>query len=295
MPAGGTGLRLGPFKGGLNNASDPSAIQDTELAECINFDFDTDGALTSRPPISFMLSGPAGSQNIDILGYYVDTSGANWLIASADNSLYYLGSGSWVQITTGFRGTAMVQYNNKAWIVAEPGSVSNGGSWVPTTIGAAGTWTTVASMPKGGAAGLYKERMYIVAGRSATANESRLSFSNLADPGTWSGSDFIDISPGDGQKLLDLYVLGSNMYLFKNDSTYVYSYDAAPTKGVVNNLSKSIGISDSGCVVQYENYLMVYHEDFVYELINGVHQKLNVRVDFQITGGGTYFKANSLS
>jgi hypothetical protein len=297
MGAGGTGLRLGPFKGGLNTASDPSAIQDAELAECINFDFDTDGALTSRPPIVDLLTGPVAVQTIDLLGYFVDSSGTNYLIGSTDNAVYYFGSGVWVQITTGFRATAMVQYLNKAWLVAMPGSASSGGSWVPTTFGAAGTFTTIASMPKGGAAGLYKERMFIVAGSAATTNESRISFSNLADPATWSGSDFIDVSPGDGQKLLDLFVIGSNMYLFKNDSTYIYSYDAAPTKGVINPISKSIGASDSGCVVQYENYLMVYHEDFVYEIINGVHQKLNTRVDFSgdFSGGTSYFKANSLS
>lgn len=297
MAGGGAGLRLGPFKGGLNTASDPSAIQDTELAECINFDFDTDGALTSRPPITNLLDGPIAAQNIDLLGYYVDSSGANWLIGSTNNAVYYLGSGAWVQITTGFRATAMVQYLNKAWLVAEPGSASNGGSWVPTVVGSPGTFATVASMPKGGAAAIYKERMFVVAGTMATANESRITFSNLADPNTWTGSDFIDISPGDGQKLIDLYVMGSNMYLFKGDSTYVYSYDASPTKGVVNNLSKAIGVSDTGCVVQYENYLLIYHEDFVYELINGVHQKLNTRVDFvaNFSGGTSYFKANSLS
>lgn len=297
MPPGGQGLRLGPFKGGLNTSSDPTAIQDTELAECINFDFDTDGALTSRPPVTDLLTGPVASQNFELLGYYVDSSGANWLIGSSDNAVYYLGSGAWVQITTGFRARAMVQYLDKAWLVAEPGSASNGGSWVPTTIGAAGTFTTVASMPKGMGAGIYKERMFIVAGSLATTNASRLSFSNLADPATWSGSDFVDITPGDGQKLIDLFVIGSNVYLFKHDSTYVYSYDSSPTKGVINTVSKVVGASDTGCVVQYENYLMVYHEDFVYEMVNGVYQKLNTRVDFvpDFTLGTAYFKANSLS
>lgn len=297
MPPGGTGLRLGPFKGGLNNASDPTAIADTELALCDNFDLDIDGSLTSRPPISSLLDGPVAAQNMDLLGYFVDSAGTNWLIGSTDTAVHYFGSGAWVQITTGFRATAMVQYLNKAWLVAQPGSASNGGSWVPTTVGAAGTFTTVASMPKGGAAGIYKERMFIAAGRDATSNESRLSFSNLADPGTWSGSDFVDINPGDGQKLLDIWVMGSNVYLFKNDSTYVYSYDAAPNKGVVNNISKVVGVSDVRCVVQYENYLMAYHEGFVYELINGVFQKLNIKVDFvpDFTGGTSYFRATSLS
>lgn len=297
MPAGGQDLRLGPFTGGLNTASDPSAIKDTELAICDNFDVDQDGALVSRPPIVSLLDGPVAAQNMDLLGFFVDSDGANWLIGSTNSAVYYFNSGAWVQITTGFRARAMVQYLNKAWLVAEPGSASNGGSWVPTTVGAAGTFTTIASMPKGAAAAIYKERLFVVPGQLATTNESRLTFSNVADPTVWSGSDFIDIVPGDGQKLIDLFVVGSNMYLFKNDSTYVYSYDASPTKGVVNNISKVVGVSENRCVVQYENYLMVYHEGFVYELVNGVYQKLNYKVDFipDFGGGTSYFRATSLS
>jgi hypothetical protein len=297
MASGSQGLRIGPFGGGLNTSSDPSAIADNELSECVNFDFDTDGALTSRPPITSLLNGPVANQNIDLLGYFVDQNGTNYLIGSTDTAVYYFGSGLWVQIATGFRATAMVQYINKAWLISDPTSASNGGSWVPTSFGAAGTFTTVAAMPRGGAAGVYKDRLFVAAGGKATANESRLTFSNVGDPTTWSGSDFIDVNAGDGQKLLDVYVQGSNLYLFKNDSTYVFSYDAAPTKGVLSNLSKVVGVSDTGCVAQYENTIYVYHEDFVYELYNGVHSKLNTKVDFAANASlpTSYFRANAIS
>jgi hypothetical protein len=297
MPAGGEDIRLGPFVGGLNTASDPSAIKDTELSVCDNFDIDQDGALVSRPPITELLLGPVAAQTVDVLGYFIDPSGTNYLIGSTDNAVYYMGSGAWVEITTGFRARAMVQYVNKAWLVAEPGSGSNGGSWVPTSFGAAGTFTTIASMPKGMAAGIYKERLFVAPGSLATTNESRLIFSNEGDPTVWTGSDFVDINPGDGQRLIDIFVDRSNLYLFKTDSTYVYSFDADPAKGAINNLSKTVGVNDTGCVVQYENYLIVYHEDTVYELINGVYQKLNYKVDLvaDFTVGTTYFKAKSLS
>lgn len=297
MPGGGTELRLGPFKGGLNNASDPSAIDDTELVICDNFEFDVDGALTSRPPIVDLLTGPVGGQTVDLLGYYVDATGTPYLIGSTDNAVFYFGSGTWVTITTGFRASAMVQYKGLAWIIAQPGSANPGGSWVPTSFGAAGTFTAVASLPKGGSAAMYKERMFIAPGPKATTNESRLSFSALADPNTWNPSDFIDISPGDGQKLLDLWILSGNIYLFKNDSTYIFAYDSAPTKGVVDPVSSTIGVSDTGCVTQYENVIYVYHEDFCYELINGNFSKLNVKVQFSpnFGGGVSYFRSNSLS
>lgn len=298
MASAGQSLRIGPFRGGLNTASDPTAIADTELADCVNFDIDIDGSLTSRPPVTSLLDGPRSGETVDMLGYFVSDTGTAYLLASTDEHIWYFGSGTWVQIATGRKIRAMVQYNGLAWLIADHASANDGGSWDPPAVfGDPGTFTAIATMPRGGAAAIYKERLFIAPGPHANSNTSRLFFSALADPTSWPGSNFIDISPGDGQKLLDIFVVSSNMYLFKNDSTYVYTYDSAPDKGVVNTLSKTIGVSYTGCVDQYEDVLYIYHEDFVYELINYKYTKLNIKVNFSadLTGSTVYHQANALS
>ena len=42
-------LRLGPFVGGINTASDATAVADSELVDCVNFELDIDGSLVGRP------------------------------------------------------------------------------------------------------------------------------------------------------------------------------------------------------------------------------------------------------
>lgn len=290
----GTPVRLGPFKGGLNSASDPSAIADDELSVCENFEFDVDGSLTSRPPIISYTDAPV-AQNMHLLGFFIDSSGAYWLVGSTDSAIYYDNSGSWVQITTGFRASAMVQYANKAWIIAEPGSSNPGGSWVPTTAGAAGTFTAISSMPYGMAGTIFKDRLYIAAGSLATTNESRINFSNNGDPATWTSSDFIDVNPGDGEKIIDIYASGNTLYCFKNDSTWVFSYNSAPTDGTLQQISAIIGVSDIECITQFENTIYVYHEGFIYELVNYIHTKLNYKVNFTPSGSTSYVRPVALS
>jgi hypothetical protein len=272
----GDDVVIGPFVGGLNTASDPTSIGDNEVADISNFDIDFDGSLVSRPPITTGVQGPVSGQNCDIIGIFVDaTNGQVYVIGSTNNEIFYFNAGAWTSITTGFRASAAIQYLDKMWIVAEPGSTSNGGQWSPSF-----PFAAVATMPKGQSIQIYKERLWIGAGLKETVNSSRMYFSAIADGTTWAGVDFIDVNKGDGQKLVDIYSLSNNLYVFKEDSTYVFSYDSAPTKGNLQPVSKVVGTSNLRCIVQYENILYVYHEGFVYELINYNYTKLNVKVDF---------------
>jgi len=283
----GTAVRIGPFKGGLNTSSDPSAIADDELAVCENFEFDTDGALTSRPPIEPYI-GSFRVETVKLLGYFTDNNGASWLLSSFFGDVYYDNSGEWVSTAAAIEASAMVQYGSKAWVIAQPGSIGDGGWWTPpTTPGDPGTWTNVAAMPKGMAGTIFKDRLYIVAGSMASTNASRVWFSNNGDPATWTSSDFVDVSPGDGQKLIDLYTSGNALYLFKEDSTYVFSYDSAPTKGVLQPISPIVGVSGTECIIQHENTIYVYHEGFIYELVNYIYSKLNYKINLEASTGGS--------
>ena len=78
----GQELRLGPFVGGLNLFSDQSAVADTEMVTCINYEVGIDGSLLSRPPISVHESSPpSATSNMKVL-----------LLADLNNTLYLIGS-----------------------------------------------------------------------------------------------------------------------------------------------------------------------------------------------------------
>jgi hypothetical protein len=268
----GDPVRLGPFTGGINTLSDLTALADTELADCINYELDLDGSLVSRPPAVVHAAG-IGTSKMRHLGF-----------AMIGGTIYHIASNSaktsrsvdgvvWTDITTTFGASAMVQYGNKAWLVNSAGA---GGSWEPT-----GGFAAVATMPAGDAAVILKERMYIVPGANATVNASRLRWSTVTDPSIWNPvTDFADVGSGDGQNLVDIAVLNDNLVLFKNDSTYSFAFDSGPSGGILRKISGTIGATRRDCVALYEQSLYVYHEGNVYEIVNFDFARLNTKVPF---------------
>lgn len=273
--------QLGPFQGGLNTRSDPTVVADTELVECVNFELDLDGSLTSRPPITLQPAATPGVSRINLIGYYVEPSGTYYLIGSSNSGTYYYEGTNWIIITATVNAVAMTQFRDRVWLVAPYGSVNPGGSWSPST-----GFVADPDMPKGNAIIAYKNRLFISPGKNALVNGSRLQFSNivpLVGDLNWNISlNFLDIQAGDGQNLIDIHLLNNSIICFKNDSIYVYTYDSAPDKGSVNNISATIGTSDIHCVVPYENTLIIYHEGNVYEMINYNFTRLNTKVPFSV-------------
>lgn len=273
MASSGQPLRLGPFLGGLNTGSDPTAIADAELATSQNMELDIDGSLISRPPFKEM-AGPGGITERFICLCDAVFSGVHYLIVSNSNGVYYYSGGSWGTITTTIQSYCAVQYADKVYIVAKPGSANPGGKWDGAT------FTAVAAIPKGQACVIHKERLFIVPGIAATSNASRLSFSDPGNFDSWPGTNFLDVSQGDGTNLLDLTVYQDNLLLFKNHSSYVLAYDIRPTDAVLRKISSTIGVPGQYCVANYENQIYVFHNGWVYEIINYDFNRLNTKVPF---------------
>lgn len=274
MASGGQPLRLGPFIGGLNTASDPTAIADAELVTCENFELDIDGSLFSRPPIREFDGHPDWTERIVCLceGIF---SGTHYLIGSNTNGVFQMTGGTWALITSTFQAAAAVQYADKIYLIPIPGSANPGGKWDPS-----GGFTAVAAIPQGQAAVIHKERLFIAPGSLATTNPSRLKFSDAGNFDSWPGSNFVDISQGDGTKLIDLTTYQDNLMLFKNQSSFVFSYDVRPADAVVREISPTIGVEKQFCVANYENQIYILHNGWVYEIINYDFHRINTKVLF---------------
>lgn len=271
--AGGQPLRLGPFIEGLNTLSDPSAIADAELVDCNNYELDIDGSLICRPPFQEIIDNAGFAERIVLIGVAL-LGGNTYIIGSNSGGVYFWVSNTWTLITATFQATCMVQYADKIWLVAKIGSANPGGSWDGTT------FTTIAAMPKGAAAAIHKERMFVVPGITATTNGSRLIFSNAGNFTTWTGTDFLDVRSGDGQHLVDLVVYQDNLLLFKEDSTYIFAFDIKPADGIVRQISTTLGTTKQHCVVNYESSVFFYHEGEVYEVVNLDFNRINTKVVF---------------
>lgn len=281
----GQPLRLGPFIGGLNTSSDPTAVADAELVDCVNLELDIDGSLVSRPPIQTTndLSN-VWTERIVLLGVAVFPSG-NWIVGSNANGTFVYNSGNWIQISNTFQASSMVQYADVVYLLAKPNAVNCLAKWSPavsfTLINPANLSTMMGGDKGGGALTIFKERLFIVPGRNKQQNKSRLIFSDPGNPEAYSTTtQFIDVKSGDGQVLMDLITYDDNLILFKNDSTYVLSYTSRPADAELLNINTTIGATRERCVVAYENSLYVYHEGWVYEVTNYIFNRINTKVPF---------------
>lgn len=283
----GTPLRLGPFVGGLNTQADPTAIGDAELVECVNFELDLDGSLISRPPIQTTtdMSG-TWTERIVLLGVGV-FSGSNYLFGSNADGIFYFTGGAWTAIVVGVYTNAQsfVQYNDIAYFLLKPNAVDHIVSWSPSgglSATVSPNLNTMMGADKGGSSlAIFKERLFIVPGPDKVNNTSRLIFSDPGAPQTYSTTtQFVDIHPGDGQKLMDLLVHDDNLMLFKEDSTFVMSYTSSPSAAEVLSINTTIGASAKRCVLSYENSVFLYHEGNVFEIVNYDFQRINTKIPF---------------
>ena len=283
-------VRIGPFTGGLNTYSDSSSVADEDATELINFDVDLDGSLASRPPIT-PTEITLGRYSCRILGLYTTDTNSYVIYSMHDGgtgeytSYYDIGAGTHATLTATFKAAAMVQYQNKAWLIAEPGSANPGGNWDGAT------FTAVPAMAKGTSATVYKERIFVGTGSKDSANPSRVFFSAPANPTSWTGTDFFDVNNGDGQPIVAVYSYAGSIAIFKSRSTFVFAYESSPTKGQVQSISVSVGLENPDCIAEVENTLYVMFDSKLFSISNWNWEQLNVKVPFayrNVNAGNTW-------
>ena len=278
----GESIQVGPFVGGLNTFSDPTAIADNELVVANNFELDLDGSLKSRPPIidrgiTFPLQSTG---NINVLGYYYGSGAVPYLLASDGVSkTYYFNGNTWTLITSTFAATAMVQFDQKAWIVAPYGSANPGGYWSPST-----GFVADSNMPMGDTIVAHKFRLWISGGRDALSNPTRIYYSNALSSaaGFWPATaNYADIGTGDGQSIVRVAVYYNSLIVFRTNSIYAYQFTSDPNAAIISLLVPNIGLSSKNALVAWENFLYFIYDDRAYEFVNNRAQQINLKVPFE--------------
>lgn len=297
---GGVPTKLGPFTGGLHNSSGSGEfIGDDEVYELVNMEVDADGSLVNRPQINtFTMTTPGLTMaSMSFIGTYQPTDGRKFIVVNVpgSNKVVLVDSSSGVAnattSATGLNSVCCIQYSNRLYVVPDVTSSVPGGFFdapTPSTI----TWTAVATMPQGQAIATYRERCWIACGLSATTNTSRFFFSSVADPSTWAGTDFVDVVPGNGQKLVSLIRLGNDLVLFKEHSTHRFTYTSDPRKAELTEVDGTIGCPATNCVVSYNNNtIYALHDNSVYELFQYTYTRVSALINMdQVTDFTMYAK-----
>ena len=230
----GEPVRLGPFAGGINSWSDPAALSDTELLDCVNFEVDLDGSLFSRSPIvAKTTEGTWANTNFRILTTAFFNN-QNYYIISHASGIWAYSQGVWTLITATIQAITAVQWKEPAtaascvYIPAAPGQANPGGHWRPGT-----SFTTLPNLPKCHSMFTHKDRLY-AAGMAATP--SLLMWSDPLKGDTWGANSNANVNISDGEVIVDLIVYNDTITIFKTNSTYILPFDTSPGTGVLRRM-----------------------------------------------------------
>ena len=274
-------LVVGPFAGGLNTYDDPTAIKDTELVECLNWDPGLEGSLRSRPPFR-NLNKPVtlgATGDLKFVGFFYSAGNAYHLIANDGLSSTWAYDGStWSLITSTFAASDVAQFDNKAWLASPVGETDPGGYWTPS-----GGFVADSNMPHGGTIVSFKSRLWISPGKG-NVNGTRVYYSKvLGQPDFWLSPSFVDVGQGDGQDIVLLTTYYNTLVAFRTQSIYAFSFNSDPAQGSITVLVPGVGLTSKECLVTYENYLYFMYDDKAYQFVNNNVQQINIKVPFTAT------------
>jgi hypothetical protein len=299
----GKPILIGPLTGGLNSISQAGEAADNQAVSLVNFEVALDQSLTSRPPMEVVAGSLLASSNTmgwNVLGVYRISAAEWYLIAQKwTGTAWSLGHmlsanpATFTQIKLMTAGdvnkvTGYAQVNDMAYFSVGLSSSHNGFKWRKSDATLA-DWTITGSSSniiKGSILISYKSRLWL-AGQDSAATGSRLFFSTIDATGpkldTWNkDTDYIDIAPGESGFITAMLPLNNSILVFKNDGTWRFSYPSQVSKGQQDKISGYIGAANQLSVVDFENYVYVYHQGRAYELINNVYNQINRTVKFDL-------------
>jgi len=288
-------MRMGPWPGGValrDFVPAPYNVPPGELRFLQNMDVGDSGALSARPGCrrcgsATMYTDLSSSGLFTLLGSVDETSALRYAVIATHNAgtpgtttVYYTKKphdSTAFSVAPGgtLSGiyTTLFQYNTLLYFV---GAVTNGGTGQSRTAIGSGSWTAVATLPKGELSFVVRERVFIV---DKMAN--RIYWSKATDPTVWAAPDggFVDINPGDGQLINDVVVLNSQLYIFKRNKTYLFTFSTDPAiDGQLTLISSLIGAYSA---TPWTGGIYLVNDRSVYRLTNTNFTDLAVQVDLR--------------
>lgn len=235
-----TQVSLTPFTGGINTARLPHLLSDGEMADCVNFLYQSDRCtLVPRGGLTKLCDLPA---DIRALFYDVDTN--MLLIFLTDRSVYLRrssGAPEHIGTLSGSRLPACAKFQNKLYLAS--------GDRLQV-YDYNGKITEVEDSP-------LCDLIFVRSGRLCTAltGSDRIRYSVLGDGDDWhsdtndeSSGGWIDIGYGDSGDISAIVPLASDLIVFKtNGRIYQFSADATPDAWRVTELATDAALCGTRC------------------------------------------------
>ena len=248
------------LSGGLNSTAGPLALQDNESSDLQNINFDKFGSISKRGGYTTLstatLFAGASTEMCDGLVWAEFTTGGTIVreaVTLAGSKVYKMDDldGTWDDVTGGVSITSGDQFSNTMFNTY---LYLTNGTDVPIKY-VTGDTASAAGIPTGLTRADFVEEFnnylfYANVTISGVAYPTRIYWSTIRDPDTWSTSDWIEIGLNDGQEITGLKVLSDRLVVYKEKSIYnVYFTGDADIPFILPGGGKSN--SPVGCVAPF--------------------------------------------
>ncbi len=216
---------------GLNLRDKTDAVRPGEAIDALNVLFTETGAVRQRDG-SAKFTASALTNRVDSLEPFYTSSGTKQLLCGCGSRLEALNtSGSVVASATGLTASKIWDFARFGAPGSEVAYAGNGNDTLRKWDGSA--WSAPAGAPKAGALAVMAvdQGNRLVASRfettdggpgGGTSNPSRVYFSEPGAPETWTSSNFVDLTPGDGEAIKAVVAWREFVIVFKETKFFAF-------------------------------------------------------------------------
>jgi hypothetical protein len=311
MSRGKTALIVGPWPAGMNTRDDPSELLETELADVVNLDIESTGALIPRRGWQEVAVSAPSKKIVPLLIYYNYQNVSRALFARVIND----GAGTEQTSFFNITNTAYADQKNvaganivrtglfsTAFTYATPGAGGGSIYFVPDHRSQASPVgfrldslanqdpVNVAAIPKGQFSFILNDRAFVF-----NPYFGRLYWSKAADPTVWAAPDggWVDIDPSD-EPFTDCVLVRTTVYLIRGNAIYSFNFTSDP--GIDGNVSKLANSEGAIMGTAYQNELYLVTPRGLFKFLNGYMTLVSDKVVLGvITGVPSYSDLNGMT
>ena len=279
------------FSGGLNTTTNPISLQDNEVRDIQNMNFDKFGSVKKRNGYTALNTAEFNSGAVwNSLHYFQLSSVTDYLIGTCGNKLAKQDNldGTWDDITGALTITAgSTNYMN--WITFKDIAFGTNNVDVPikwTGSGDGATWTTVASLEKARYTESFENYVFLAdVTISGTRHATRLYWSCINEPETWNAADFNEIGYKDGADITGIKALGDRLVIFKEDSIWVAFFTgSSEIPFTFQRTPSSVGCISGGSIQGANNAIIFASYDGIYYFDGNNAYKVSDKINSTISG-----------
>jgi hypothetical protein len=251
---------LGNYNNGIvrEAAVDSTLVPQNTVEFAQNFNFDIIGGVQTRQGLTLLGSQIVASTPVYGMTNYRNNAGTNYkALAKVGSDVYSYGGSGWNAVRGSLTTDSKASFTN---FVDYTFMVNGNANQVCSTYNGSGVFgsTNVASLPKGDFIENYRSRIWV-----ADNSTDKVYYSNVVTTaGTITGgSEYIQVSPQDGERITGLKRHSRALLVFKNNHIYrIFSINAADP-----DPSITVGTYSNESIVETKSGLFFHHPNGFYQ------------------------------